>query len=204
MYIQRKISKLKSKVILPPTPEEILKDDFNYKNYVQKALNLEINLDEVQALYNNLKPSITKKQYSNELYQTFEKQIIEIQQIYENDLKNNKTTIDYNKEMKKIAKAYIKAYNFLPNSKPQKLITDKSKEEKEKIESTSSFRIKKFNQDKLPIEKLYICDLKNVPATGISKRKKMILYALRDKIVSEYDLITPYETLKQLKQRGKK
>ena len=78
MYIQRKISKLKSKVILPPTPKEILEDDVNYPDYVQKALNFEIDFDEVKKLYNNLTPSTHPNQNIQKLYQEFEKQIIEI------------------------------------------------------------------------------------------------------------------------------
>lgn len=201
MYIQRKISKLKSKVILPPIPEEILEDDFNYPDYVQKALNFEIDFDEVKKLYNNLAPSTHPNQNIQKLYQEFEKQIIEIQKKYEKDLKNNQITINYNQEMKKIAKAYIKASKSFTH---QKLLTDKSKEDKEKIENTSLSRIKDFNQDKLPIGKLYIYDLSHVPPIGIKIDKRMILLALREKITSEFNFHSPYETLNELKRSIKK
>ena len=41
-YVTRKISKRRGKVIIPPTPEEILDDNFNYPDYVKRILNIKI------------------------------------------------------------------------------------------------------------------------------------------------------------------
>ena len=104
-------------IILPPPIDEILKDDFNYSDYIKnyliqnqedngeyltKLIFNELSDDEIIEENNPLKNMLIDEGLNND----YEKEIIEIQKIYEADLKAKKHSIDYTSAMKKIAKKY--------------------------------------------------------------------------------------------------
>lgn len=107
-YITRKISKLAGKTIIPPTPEEILTDDFNYPDYVQRMLNLKVDKILLENFFEEDEKEITLVDPNiSAAFNDFENEIIEIQKQYEEDLKNKCQSLDYNAAMKEIASAYF-------------------------------------------------------------------------------------------------
>ena len=122
-YVIRKISKNSGKVIIPPTPEEILDDNFNYPDYIERVFNLKVDrhllekfFDRDEADFTPVDPRIT------EAFEKFENSIIVLQKQYEEEIKTGNLTIDYNQAMKNIAQAYfdqLKTINFkLQKDKP--------------------------------------------------------------------------------------
>lgn len=106
-YIERKISKHQSKTIIPPTPERILDDNFNYPDYIKYILNLKVDHHFLEEFFDRnetdvpvVDPRITKA------FEEFENSIIVLQRQYEDEIKTGTLSLDYNQAMKKIAQAY--------------------------------------------------------------------------------------------------
>lgn len=116
-FVWHEIKKGVKIVILPPIIDEILKDDFNYPDYITKYLIERQKYDEeyiTKLFFNELSDDeiieennpLRDMLIDEGLNEAYEKEIIEIQKIYETDLKEKNHSIDYTSAMKKIAKKY--------------------------------------------------------------------------------------------------
>ena len=116
-FVWHEIEKGARVIILPPPIDEILKDDFNYPDYITKYLIQNQVYDEeyiTKLFFNELSDyeiieennPLRDMLIDEGLNEAYEKEIIEIQKIYETDLKEKKYSIDYTSAMKKIAKKY--------------------------------------------------------------------------------------------------
>lgn len=206
-YVERKISKTQRKIILPPLPEEVLNQSFDYQEYVKKAINRNYTQDEIEELFENLKPSQIEDDIEK-LYQEYEKQIINIQLIYENDYKNNQKTIDYNKKMKEIAKNYLQKLNELIKSNSEKEKLNKKRKElidtlkkaldqKRKIEKHSKERLEDFEKEPSKIKNLYMYDLSHLSKATLSKENKTLLLQIRQYINAQ-GIGVYYKTLDEI------
>ena len=125
----------------------------------------------------------------------FEREISQVQKIYEDDLKEKKVTMDYNNLMKLIAQKY---YDILQKSANKD--SDNILKQKELIAAKE--RLNDYQEGKISFGKLYISDLQKVKRNEIKvkDRKRLIknfqtiLYALQseegiyDKKVEELNL----------------
>ena len=212
-YINKNING-QNKVIIPPSPDEILEENFDYPKYIERIVNIQMDQKELENLYYNLKvepvdPKITK------LFKDFEQQIIKIQTIYENDLKAGTIPMDYNEEMQTIAKKFFQKLNNHPNAKLEKdanikALTAKREEllnalnqvlkQKANVEENSLDRLKAFTSRKIPLGKLYIYDLINFRKTAIDRKyfkglEKYRLHVLANLISEEGIYTKPIENL---------
>ena len=83
-YVKHKTKKGINKAIIPPTPEEILKDDFDYSKYIDEYLNMEIDYEKLEEMYYSISenkdpvdPNIQK------IYDYYENEIISVKLEYE-------------------------------------------------------------------------------------------------------------------------
>lgn len=114
-------------MIMPPTIEDVLNDNFNYPDYIEKYAKKNSETDDsdyLDKLY--FKEPIDQEVHMRSpledilvdegLYEAYETDMCNLQRKYEEDLSNNSQTIDYNEEMKKVAQSY---YNQIINQKHQ-------------------------------------------------------------------------------------
>lgn len=196
-YVTRINSKNKPITIIPPTPDEIIDENFDYPSYIEDALNFEGDYDRFVELYNKTHRPIPPKEEN--IFKEFEKQIIKIQTIYENDIMAGTRTMDYNEEMKKIARSYYQKLQSQITLKAQKeenfaaliakrkelvFVLNQMLEVKRKIESTSSSRLHDFNEGKLSIKKLYLYDLNKFTSDELNMKNRMLLSECRRQIFS--------------------
>lgn len=199
--VTRQKGKYKGRTITPPSPEEILDDNFNYPDYIEHILNLNGGDDFVADFFdsqefNPVDPFIT------ETYNTFEEAIYLVQKQYEEDLENKTVSLDYNREMKKIAQAY---FDCLKNrttlklqeeakfnaivAKMSELVTVLSKviDIKREIETESESRLIAASEKKLPKEKLYMHDLENSQNSEAYKKHEKAFKTYRDLVYSQLE-----------------
>lgn len=173
--VTRRISKNRSKTIIPPPPKEILDANFNYSDYIERILNQKIDNKIIQDfLYNQPEEIIPVDPKITKVFEEFEEEIKKIQHLYEEDLQNGRVTLDYNQEMKKIAQDYfdkLKAIEILKlqrenqfkalTAKRQELINvlQQMIELRSKIENNSEQRLQDFMDKKISWQDLYIYDL---------------------------------------------
>ena len=103
--------------ILPPTIEEVLSDNFNYSDYIEKYAKQNSETDDIdyidKLLYRELtdqevhtRSSLEDTLVEEGLYDGYENEMCELQRKYEEDLSSKSQTMDYNEEMKKVAQNY--------------------------------------------------------------------------------------------------
>lgn len=205
-YAWHEITKGARVIILPPSIDEVLENNFNYPDYIKKYLIERQKIDDeyLTKLYYR---EISEDEIIDEgkplrnmlielgLNDDFEREIIQIQKIYEDDLKEKKATLDYNNLMKLIAQKY---YDILQKSANKD--SDNILKQKELIAAKE--RLNDYQEGKISFGKLYISDLQKVKRNEIKvkDRKRLIknfqtvLYALQseegiyDKKVEELDL----------------
>ena len=107
-------------VILPPTIESVLEDNFNYPDYIQKDIKqrAEEDDDELEKLLYNesidyevhMRSPLEDALVDESLISEYYKEMSNIQKQYEKDLTDKKITMNYNDAMKKVAQKY---YNIL-------------------------------------------------------------------------------------------
>lgn len=116
-YAWHEIAKGVRVIILPPSIDEVLENNFNYPDYIKKYLIERQKIDDeyLTKLYYR---EISEDEIIDEgkplrnmlielgLNDDFEREIIQIQKIYEDDLKEKKVTLDYNNLMELIAQKY--------------------------------------------------------------------------------------------------
>lgn len=109
--------------IFPPTIEEVLNENFNYPDYIEKYAKQNSELDDFLLLYQlrykipvnqevHMRSPLEDSLVQNGLYDNYKEDMRNIQKQYEIDLSSKLQTMDYNKEMKKIAQNY---YNQIVN-----------------------------------------------------------------------------------------
>ncbi len=205
-YAWHEIAKGVRVIILPPSIDEVLENNFNYPDYIKKYLIERQKIDDeyLTKLYYR---EISEDEIIDEgkplrnmlielgLNDDFEREIIQIQKIYEDDLKEKKATLDYNNLMKLIAQKY---YDILQKSANKD--SDNILKQKELIAAKE--RLNDYQEGKISFGKLYISDLQKVKRNEIKvkDRKRLIknfqtiLYALQseegiyDKKVEELNL----------------
>ena len=205
-YAWHEIAKGVRVIILPPSRDEVLENNFNYPDYIKKYLIERQKIDDeyLTKLYYR---EISEDEIIDEgkplrnmlielgLNDDFEREIIQIQKIYEDDLKEKKATLDYNNLMKLIAQKY---YDILQKSANKD--SDNILKQKELIAAKE--RLNDYQEGKISFGKLYISDLQKVKRNEIKvkDRKRLIknfqtiLYALQseegiyDKKVEELNL----------------
>lgn len=205
-YAWHEIAKGVRVIILPPSIDEVLENNFNYPDYIKKYLIERQKIDDeyLTKLYYR---EISEDEIIDEgkplrnmlielgLNDDFEREIIQIQKIYEDDLKEKKVTMDYNNLMKLIAQKY---YDILQKSANKD--SDNILKQKELIAAKE--RLNDYQEGKISFGKLYISDLQKVKRNEIKvkDRKRLIknfqtiLYALQseegiyDKKVEELNL----------------
>ena len=205
-YAWHEIAKGARVIILPPSIDEVLENNFNYPDYIKKYLIERQKIDDeyLTKLYYR---EISEDEIIDEgkplrnmlielgLNDDFEREIIQIQKIYEDDLKEKKATLDYNNLMKLIAQKY---YDILQKSANKD--SDNILKQKELIAAKE--RLNDYQEGKISFGKLYISDLQKVKRNEIKvkDRKRLIknfqtiLYALQseegiyDKKVEELNL----------------
>lgn len=205
-YAWHEIAKGVRVIILPPSIDEVLENNFNYPDYIKKYLIERQKIDDeyLTKLYYR---EISEDEIIDEgkplrntlielgLNDDFEREIIQIQKIYEDDLKEKKATLDYNNLMKLIAQKY---YDILKKSANKD--SDYILKQKELIAAKE--RLNDYQEGKISFGKLYISDLQKVKRNEIKvkDRKRLIknfqtvLYALQseegiyDKKVEELNL----------------
>lgn len=205
-YAWHEITKGVRVIILPPSIDEVLENNFNYPDYIKKYLIERQKIDDeyLTKLYyreisedeiiDEVKP-LRNMLIELGLNDDFEREIIQIQKIYEDDLKEKKATLDYNNLMKLIAQKY---YDILQKSANKD--SDNILKQKELIAAKE--RLNDYQEGKISFGKLYISDLQKVKRNEIKvkDRKRLIknfqtiLYALQseegiyDKKVEELNL----------------
>ena len=218
-YVKHKTKKGINKAIIPPTPEEILKEDFDYSKYIQEILNQKIDFETLEELYYSISetnepadPNIQK------LYEEFENDIISIQLEYEKDPVNKDI---YNKKMKAIAQKYFENLQSLINFNLQKerefkeLIIKRKElvsvlkqmlEVKKNIELNAQNRLNDFINRKIPLGKLYIYDLTKLQTTELYRKHYKALSNYRLHVFA--NLLDAegvyYKPIEQLNIKGKK
>ena len=190
-YVWHEITKGARVIILPPSIDEVLENNFNYPDYIKKYLIERQKIDDeyLTKLYYR---EISEDEIIDEgkplrnmlielgLNDDFEREIIQIQKIYEDDLKEKKATLDYNNLMKLIAQKY---YDILQKSANKD--SDNILKQKELIAAKE--RLNDYQEGKISFGKLYISDLQKVKRNEIKvkDRKRLIknfqtiLYALQ-------------------------
>ena len=205
-YAWHEIAKGARVIILPPSIDEVLENNFNYPDYIKKYLIERQKIDDeylTKLYYREISEDEIideGKKKKNTLIELglnddFEREIIQIQKIYEDDLKEKKATLDYNNLMKLIAQKY---YDILKKSANKD--SDYILKQKELIAAKE--RLNDYQEGKISFGKLYISDLQKVKRNEIKvkDRKRLIknfqtvLYALQseegiyDKKVEELNL----------------
>ena len=127
--------------ITPPMPEAVLAEDFDYSMYIQNLIDTAPYIDIEKLLYSKEETSTLPFEY---LFDKYLNDIITIQTIYEDDLKENVTSIDYNKAMKDIARNYLDSLKKQINYKIDR---------KKKIKSLMTKRKYLISKLKLPLRK---------------------------------------------------
>ena len=133
-YAWHEIAKGARVIILPPPIDDVLENNFNYPDYIKKYLIERQKIDDkyLTKLYYR---EISEDEIIDEgkplrntlielgLNDDFEREIIQIQKIYEDDLKEKKVTLDYNNLMELIAQKYydILKKNINDNLNPEEL-----------------------------------------------------------------------------------
>ncbi len=199
-YITRKISKNSWKVIIPPTPEEILDDNFNYPDYIKHILNLEVDnnlleefFDKDETEFTPVDPRIT------EAFEEFENSIIILQRQYENEIKAGTLSLDYNQSMKKIAQVYFNKLKAITTLKLQKekefqaltakrselvIALNKVVDVKRNLENGAN-RLTAFVNREIPLGKLYIYDLTELQNSEVYLKHKKVLDRYKRNIFSK-------------------
>lgn len=218
-YVNHKIKKGVNKAIIPPTPEEILKDDFDYSKYIDEYLNIEIDYEKLEEMYYSISenkdpvdPNIQK------LYENYENEIISVQLEYEKNNIDKKLCI---KKMKIIAQKYFEDLQKLVKFKLQKEneykeLSVKRQElvnalnqmlkVKENIELNAQNRLNAFINREIPLGKLYIYDLTKLQTTELYRKHYRALSKYRLHVFANL-LDTEgvyYKPIEQLNIKGKK
>lgn len=217
-----KISKSSGKVIVPPTPEEILDDNFNYPDYIKHILNLEADYDLLEEFFDRDEEDVTPvNPHITEAYEEFENAIVILQKQYEDEIKTGTLSLDYNKAMKKIARAYFDKLKAITSFQLQKeaefkaitakrneLVTALNKvvEIKRNIEDGAESRLTAFVNREIPLGKLYIYDLIHLQNNEIYLKNKKKLDEYRRIIVGRLlnDDGVQYKPIKDLNFARKK
>lgn len=168
--------------VTPPMPEVVLAEDFDYSMYIQNLIDTAPYIDIEKLLYSKEETSTLPFEY---LLDKYLKDIITIQAIYEDDLKENIISIDYNKAMKDIARNYLdnlkKQINYKIDRKKKikslitkrKYLVSKLKLPLRKNNKIDSFkRIDAFINGEIPLGKLYYRDLNRALQSEVYKRHK--------------------------------
>lgn len=103
--------------ILPPTIEDVLSDNFNYPDYIEKYAKQNSELDDIDYLdklyfkepidqETHMRSPLEDILVDEGLHEAYENDMRNIQRKYEEDLSNKIQTINYNEEMKKVAQNY--------------------------------------------------------------------------------------------------
>ena len=218
-YVTREITKGVSRIIVPPSLEEILQPNFDYEKYIENYLNMEIDYKKLEELYYNISennepvdPNIQK------LYEDFENDIIVVQFEYEKDPTHKDIC---NKKMKAIAQKYYETLQNLINFKLQKenefkKLTIKREElvnvlkqmlkVKENVESNALNRLNSFINREIPLGKLYIYDLTKLQTTELYRKHYKVL--ARYKLYVFANLLDTdgiyYKPIENLNIKGKK
>ena len=195
-YVTRKISKRRGKVIIPPTPEEILDDNFNYHDYVKRILNIKIDNHLLEEFFESSNEDFTPADPEiNKAFEDYENAIIEVQKQYE----LCHTLLDYNQAMKNIAQSYFDRLKKLTTFKLQKeqefqALTAKRSELvtilnrvvniKKNIEDGAESRLLAFVNREIPLGKLYLYDLTQIQNSEVYLKHKKALDTYRRKVFS--------------------
>ena len=191
-YVTRKISKNIGKIIIPPTPEEILDDNFNYPDYIEHILNLECDYDLLEEFFDRDETKFTPVDPRvTEAFKEFENSIIVLQRQYEDEIKTGTLSLDYNQVMKKIAQVYFnklktittlklqeeKKFQALTAKRSELLNTlNKVVDIKSNIEADSDKRIQAFINGEILLRKLYCYDLERaIKKSEAFSRRRIIL-----------------------------
>ena len=97
--------------ILPPTIEDVLSDNFNYPDYIEKYAKQNSELDDIDYLdklyfkepidqETHMRSPLEDILVDEGLHEAYENDMRNIQRKYEEDLSNKIQTINYNEEMK--------------------------------------------------------------------------------------------------------
>ncbi len=194
--------KWKGKEMLPPSIEEILKDDFDYAKYVKGSecfgtntpsdIEIEFPIDFEEKPSDN--PSVEEAE--NHIFEDFESQIIALQRQYEEERKNQNFTIDYNQAMKEAVQQYFDKLNSLTTFKLEKEkqvqqiqgpVSDLNQiaQIEREIEMTAEARLQAFINGEISLRKLYIYDLTRLQGTKVYHNHKRIIEDRRRKIISK-------------------
>lgn len=218
-YVTRKLKNGDKKVIIPPSLEDILKENFDYSRYIENYLSSEIDYEKLEELYYSITenrklvdPNIQK------LYEDFENDIVSVQWEYEKDqLNKNK----YNKKMKNIAQKYYENLQKLTKFNLQKenefkALTVKRQElvnalkqmleVKEMIETNALDRLNAFINREIPLGKLYAYDLTKLQTSELYRKHYKTLSRYRRQVFSSL-LDTEgiyYKPIENLNIKGKK
>ena len=221
-YVTRKTDKHIGKVIVPPTPEEILDDNFNYPDYIKHILNLEADYDLLEEFFDRDEEDVTPvNPHITEAYEEFENAIVILQKQYEDEIKTGTLSLDYNKAMKKIARTYFDKLKAITSFQLQKeaefkaitakrneLVTALNKvvEIKRNIEDGAESRLTAFVNREIPLGKLYIYDLIHLQNNEIYLKNKKKLDEYRRIIVGRLlnDDGVQYKPIKDLNFARKK
>lgn len=221
-YVTRKTDKHIGKVIVPPTPEEILDDNFNYPDYIKHILNLEADYDLLEEFFDRDEEDVTPvNPHITEAYEEFENAIVILQKQYEDEIKTGALSLDYNKAMKKIARTYFDKLKAITSFQLQKeaefkaitakrneLVTALNKvvEIKRNIEDGAESRLTAFVNREIPLGKLYIYDLIHLQNNEIYLKNKKKLDEYRRIIVGRLlnDDGVQYKPIKDLNFARKK
>ena len=221
-YVTRKIRKHVGKVIIPPTPEEILDDNFNYPDYIEHILNLEVDYDLLEEFFDRDKTEFTPVDPRvTEAFEEFENSIIVLQRQYEDEIKTGTLSLDYNQAMKKIAQVYfhklkvITTFKLQEEKKIQALTTKRSElvtalnrvvDIKRNIENGAESRLTAFVNREIPLGKLYIYDLTELRNREVYLKHKKALDRYRRNVFSKLldDEGVQYKPIEQLHFQGKK
>lgn len=218
-YVKHKTKKGVNKAIIPPTPEEILKDDFDYSKYIDEYLNIEIDYEKLEEMYYSISenkdpvdPNIQK------LYENYENEIISVQLEYEQNTVDKESCI---KKMKIIAQKYFENLQKLVKFKLQKEneykeLSVKRQElvnalnqmlkVKENIELNAQNRLNAFINREIPLGKLHIYDLTKLQTTELYRKHYRALSKYRLHVFANL-LDTEgvyYKPIEQLNIKGKK
>lgn len=221
-YVTRKISKHVGKVIIPPTPEEILDEHFNYPDYIEHILNLKVDRDLLEEFFDSNESDFTPVDHRvTEAFEEFENTIIVLQKQYEDEIKTGTLSLDYNRAMKKIAQAYFDKLKSITTFKLQKeqkfdafsikmseLVSALNQvvDIKRNIENGAESRLTAFVNREIPLGKLYIYDLTKIQNSKVYLKHKKALDKYRSNVFSKLldDKGVQYKPIEQLHFQRKK
>ncbi len=221
-YVTRKIRKHVGKVIIPPTPEEILDDHFNYPDYIEHILNLKVDRDLLEEFFDSNEADFTPiDPRVTGAFEEFENAIIVLQKQYEEEIKDRRLSQDYNQAMKKIAQAYFDKLQSITIFKLQKeqksdaffikmselaSILNQVVDIKRNIENGAENRLTAFVNREIPLGKLYIYDLTKIQNNEVYLKHKKALDRYRRNVFSKLldDEGVQYKPIEQLHFQRKK